>query len=235
MSARLTTHSFPVLYEDNHLLVVVKPPGLATMGLPEGETTLLTLAHDYIKQKYHKVGNVYLGVVSRLDVPVSGVVVFARTSKAAERLNAQFRERLVEKEYVALVGGRVEPPRCECVNWLVADPRHRSVQVVASPCEGAQEARLEYTLVRRDGGVSLVRVQLHTGRKHQIRVQLAHRGFPILGDRKYGSAVLIPKPWAGAITLHAASLSIRHPIRDEVMVFTAPPPTFWRRWSAASG
>ncbi|MGL4943814.1 MAG: RluA family pseudouridine synthase [Thermoguttaceae bacterium] len=224
----------PILYEDNHLFVVVKPPGIATMGLPEGETTLLTLARDTIKQKYRKPGNVYLGVVSRLDVPVSGVVVFARTSKAAERINAQFRERCVEKEYVALVGGRIEPPRGECRDWLVHDERHRSVRVVDGACEGAQEALLEYEQIRRDGSVSFVKIALHTGRKHQIRVQLSSRGFPILGDRKYGSTVILPKPWSNAITLHAARLSIAHPVSDERMTFDAPIPTFWRRWGAAT-
>lgn len=240
---------FPILYEDNHLLVVVKPAGIATMGLPAGEETLLTQAQSYIKDRYQKPGKVYLGVVSRLDVPVSGVIVFARTSKAAERLNAQFRTRQVEKEYIALVSGNlvsgnhaaenVIAKKDECVDWLLHDERHRSVRIVSAETRGAQEARLKYEVLERHKNFSLLRIQLLTGRKHQIRVQLAQRGFPICGDRKYGSTYIFPRGTLpqniNGITLHAASLTITHPVREEILTFTAPIPDFWQKISRFHG
>lgn len=218
-----------VLYEDNHLLVLNKVPQIATMGLPEGETTLLTLAKEYIGEKYHKPGNVYLGVVSRLDYPVSGVVVFARTSKGAERLNSQFRTRQTKKTYLALVEGLISPLEGDCVDFVCEDARHRKMYVTKqTPADvsGVVEARLRYRRLARLGENSLLEVQLETGRKHQIRLQLSHRGYPILGDRKYGSRLVLPE----GIGLHARSLVIRHPVRDEEMTFVAPVPLFWERY-----
>lgn len=211
-----------VLYEDNHLLAPVKPVGLATMGLPEGEDTLLEQARDYIKRKYAKPGNVYLGVVSRLDVPVSGVVLFARTSKAAERINEQFRNRSVEKEYLALVEG-FTPAEAHCVDFLVEDARHRKMWVSRTEVPGAKEARLSYRRLARFGENSLLAVSLETGRKHQIRLQLAHAGHPILGDRKYGARTVLPH----GITLHARRLAFKHPVREERIELVAPLPEFW--------
>lgn len=219
------TTAIEVLYEDNHLLAVAKPVGVATMGLPEGEETLLTIARDYVKRKYGKPGNVYLGVVSRLDVPVSGVVLFARTSKAADRINEQFRARSVTKEYVALVEG-ITPPEETCVDWLVEDERHRSVRIAKQSDETGKEARLAYRQIAKIGGNSLLCVDLQTGRKHQIRVQLAGRGFPILGDRKYGAKTILPD----GIMLHGRRLVVRHPTRDETIELIAPLPAFWQRY-----
>ena len=133
-----------VLYEDNHLLAVAKPAGLPTMGTPEGRPTLLTLAKEYVKRRYQKPGNVYLGVVSRLDAPVTGVVLLARTSKAAARLTEQFRSRGVEKTYWAIVEGVVEPADGRLVDWLAEDERHRRMHVVGPTMPGAKEARLAY-------------------------------------------------------------------------------------------
>ncbi len=217
-----------ILYEDNHLLVVNKPIGLATMGLPEGEATLLTEVKQYIKEKYHKEGNVYLGVVSRLDFPVSGVVVFARTSKAAERLNEQFRSHLVQKTYLALLEGHIYPQEDHCVDWICEDPRHRKMWITTDQSREteAKEARLHYRLLQRLGAQSLVEVQLETGKKHQIRVQLSHRGYPILGDRKYGAKIILPE----GIALHARSLRIKHPTKDLEMVFEASLPPFWKNF-----
>lgn len=215
-----------ILYEDNHLLAVVKPSGLATMGLPEGEETLLTRAKDYIKAKYDKPGAVYLGVVSRLDVPVSGVVLFARTSKAAARLNEQFRERGVEKMYLALVEGSIFPLENQCVDRIVEDERHRKVWILRRAAadqtgkESCKEGRLHYRKVRQIGPHSLVEIRLETGRKHQIRVQLSSRGFPILGDRKYGARTDFP----GGIALHAWKLRVQHPISGAAIELTAAPP-----------
>ncbi len=221
-----------VLYEDNHLLVLVKPVGLATMGLAEGERTLLTDAKEYIKTKYAKPGNVYLGVVSRLDVPVSGVVVFARTSKAAARLNDQFRDRTAEKTYLAVVEGTIEPPEADCVDWIAEDERHRKVWITRPPLNlrtegsGAKESRLHYRRLQRLGGNSLVEIRLETGRKHQIRIQLSSRGFPILGDRKYEAKTVLKN----GIALHAYRLTIKHPTTGEPLEFVAPIPTEWKQW-----
>ncbi|HBT75791.1 MAG TPA: RNA pseudouridine synthase [Planctomycetaceae bacterium] len=213
-----------ILYEDNHLLAVLKPVGIATMGLPQGEETLLSRARAYVKRKYAKPGNVYLGVVSRLDVPVSGVVLFARTSKAADRINEQFRSRTVAKEYLALVEGRVFPAAAQCVDHVIDDPRHRKMRATQTASPDSKEARLTYGLLAHCGNNSLLRVELETGRKHQIRLQLSVRGFPILGDRKYGAKTILPL----GITLHARRLVVRHPTRDETVELVAPVPAFWK-------
>ena len=212
-----------ILYEDNHLLAVVKPTGLATMGLAEGEETLLTQAKQYIKKKYAKPGQVYVGVVSRLDFPVSGVVLFARTSKAAARLNDQFRKHNVEKIYLALVEGPVFPLEDTCVDRIEEDKRHRKVWITQG--QGGKEARLRYRKLRQVGSASLIEVRLETGRKHQIRVQLAGRDHPILGDGKYGARTDFP----GGIALHAWKLIVRHPTTGEPLELTAPLPMTWKK------
>lgn len=220
--------SLKILYEDNHLLTLVKPTGLATMGLPEGEETLLTQAKRYIKEKYDKPGEVYLGVVSRLDVPVSGVVLFARTSKAAARLNEQFRTHSVEKIYAALVEGSIYPLEKECIGRIREDERHRKVWLTRD--EQGKEARLHYRKLRQVGANSLVEIRLETGRKHQIRIQLADCGFPILGDRKYGAKTVFP----GGIALHAQRLAVDHPTTGQRMEWTAPFPTTWKKFGVES-
>ena len=199
-----------VLFEDGRLLVVDKPAGLATMGASAGETSLFTLAQRYIKVKYQKPGAVYLGVVSRLDLPVSGVVVFARNSKAAKRLNEQIQARTVDKIYRALVEGVLEPPEAECVDFICEAPKNRKLWIprAASPDflrrNGAKEARLKYRRIERYATTSLLEVELETGRKHQIRLQLSKRGAPIVGDGKYGAR---PIPERG-VGLHAARLAL---------------------------
>jgi 23S rRNA pseudouridine1911/1915/1917 synthase len=215
-----------VLYEDNHLLAISKPAGLPTMGVAESEPSLLNLAKEYIKQRYNKPGNVYLGIVSRLDAPVTGVVLIARTSKAARRLTEQFRGREVEKTYWALVDGHIAPAAGECVDWLGQDERHRRMWIVGPTLPGAKQARLAYKRIAELTDSSLLEVTLETGRKHQIRLQLAHRGYPILGDRKYGSR----RPWAVGIALHARRLVLTHPVKGDRLVIEAPVPTAWRRF-----
>ena len=212
-----------ILYEDNHVIALVKPPGLATMGLPSGQETLLTQTKAYIKEKYAKPGEVYLGVVSRLDVPVSGIVLFARTSKAAARLNEQFREHTVEKTYVALVEGEITPTEAECTDRLCNDKRHR--KVFRTQSEEGKEARLRYRKLRQVSQCSLVEIQLETGRKHQIRLQLSARGFPIRGDIKYGAKMSFPD----GIALHAWKLTFSHPITKERIELTAPLPKTFER------
>jgi len=213
-----------VLYEDNHLLAVSKPAGLATMGAAAGKPTLLEAAKQYVRQRYQKPGNVYLGVVSRLDTPVTGAVVLARTSKAARRLTEQFRGRQVRKIYWALVEGRIEPEAGELVQWIAHDDRLQRMRVVGPAVPGAREARLRYRRLELVGGNSLLEIELQTGRKHQIRLQLSDRGHPILGDRKYGSQ----RPFPAGIALHARRLAFLHPVRREPIELEAPLPSSWR-------
>ena len=213
-----------VLYEDNHLLVVNKPAGLPTQGVVEGAASVVTLAKTYLKQKYKKPGNVYLGVVSRLDASTSGVLVLARTSKAAARLAAQFREHETEKIYWALVERPPEPPVGELSHWVLKNDRQRRMEVVPPRTRGAQHAKLAYQTLRAEKQRALVEVHLHTGRKHQIRLQLATIGCPVLGDRKYGSRAEFP---AGGIALHAKRLAIEHPTTKERLEFQAPAPQAW--------
>jgi 23S rRNA pseudouridine1911/1915/1917 synthase len=213
-----------VLYEDNHLLAVVKPAGLATMGTPGGTPSLIEVAREYVRLKYAKPGNVYLGVMSRLDAPVTGVVLLARTSKAASRLTEQFRSHAVQKVYWAMVDGRIRPPAAECVDWIRHDDRHRRVRIAQPGQPGAKEARLGYRTLKTVRGDSLLEVEPVTGRKHQIRIQLARRGHPILGDRKYGSR----RRWPSGIALHAKRLVVAHPVSGEPIALEAPLPPSWQ-------
>lgn len=212
-----------VLYEDNHLLVVNKPPGIATQGASAGSDSLVGQARTYLKEKYHKPGKAFVGVVSRLDAPVSGVVVFARTSKAARRLAEQFRTRGVCKRYWVLVEGRPAPPMGTCVDWLRYNQAARRMELASDNAPTAQRAELAYRLVKPISDISLVEVELLTGRKHQIRVQLARRGWFIVGDERYGSRRRFPS----GIALHARSLALVHPTRGEPMEFVAPLPRAW--------
>ena len=219
-----------ILYEDNHLLVLNKPAGLVTMGVEEGLPSLLASAKQYIKQKYSKPGNVYLGTVSRLDAPVTGAILFARTSKAAARLTEQFRQRAVEKIYWAILEGEIEPAQGSLTQWLAKDERHRKMHVVPDNAPGAQSASLSYrrlkTWARQPGKpFSLVEVKLETGRKHQIRLQFSHRGFPVLGDRKYRAA----GTFESGIALHSKRLAFSHPTTGEPVEIVAPLPEPWRK------
>ncbi len=214
-----------VLYEDNHLLAVNKPALLATMGTAPGEPSLLALAKVYVKQKYSKPGEVYLGVVSRLDAMVTGVTLFARTSKAAARLSEQFRIREVQKTYWAVVEGDDVPASAECVDWLCKDDDAHRMVVVMPSRRAAQEARLSFRRLERVASGTLLEIALETGRKHQIRVQLASRGWAVLGDRKYDAR----RPFELGIALHARSLTVLHPTRQEPIEITAPLPPSWRK------
>ena len=223
----MTAPPFPILYEDNHLLVVNKPAMLPTMGVAAEKASLLTEAKAYIGEKYNKPGNVYLGIVSRLDAPVTGAVVIARTSKAAGRLSEQFRRGTVEKIYWAVVTGQPAPPEATLVDHLRKDERHRKMHVAAVASDQTQEARLAYRTLQRVKGGTLLEVTLETGRKHQIRVQLAHDEHPILGDRKYGSQAGFPK----GIALHSRRVSFEHPVRREPITITAPLPASWDKFA----
>ncbi|MCA9187426.1 MAG: RluA family pseudouridine synthase [Pirellulaceae bacterium] len=221
-----------ILYEDNHLLVLNKPAELPTMGALAGKPTLLDWGRQYLKVKYHKPGNVYLGVVSRLDAAVSGVIVFARTSKAAARLNEQFRGRTVEKVYWAVVHGDVPQREGTWEDWLHKnDARHR-MEVARAGTGGAVHAVLSYRVESRiAGGFTRLTVELRSGRKHQIRVQCAARGLPIVGDRKYGSTC----GFAAGIALHSRRLELQHPVGGAALCFEAPVPEGWVRRGFTSG
>ena len=209
----------------------------------------MTLAKEDVKRRYQKPGNVYLGVVSRLDAPVTGVVLLARTSKAAARLTKQFRDRTVEKSYWAVVEGVLESPAGRLVDWLGHDDRHRRMHIVGPTLPGARKASLSYRrlglaaqpasighddlhsrgrLYYTAGGTAAtwLEIELETGRKHQIRLQLSHHGHPIIGDRKYGSRV----PFPAGIALHARRLAILHPTTAARLEFQAPLPDTWRQF-----
>lgn len=215
-----------VLYEDNHCLAVMKPARLLTAGDATGDVSLLELAKDYIRDRYQKPGAVFLGLVHRLDRPVSGVVLFARTSKAAARLSEEFRERRVAKAYQALVAGKGAPPAGELTDWLLKDAAENQSSVVPANTPGARPCRLQSKLLRKGPQAALLELHPETGRSHQIRVQLASRGWPILGDVKYGSQ----RRLGGVIALHAWQLTFTHPTRREPVTVTAPLPPEWEEW-----
>ena len=233
--------SLEVLYEDNHLLVVNKPAGIATMGAEQGPT-MHSLAAHYLKTTYRKPGNAFVGVVSRLDAMTSGVLVLAKTSKAASRLSAQFAERSSdrsEKVYLALVEGSLIYPDAnrpgtnstdetlpgqEWIDFVRKDDAAHRMRVVNPSSPGAKEARLRYHQIGSTENWSLVAVRLISGRKHQIRLQFAHRGHAVLGDRKYGSRLPFPQ----GIALHSWRLRIVHPTRRVAMWFRADPPSSWK-------
>ncbi len=212
-----------VLYEDNHLLVVDKPSGIATMGTDDG-ATVYTWAADYLKHKYNKPGNVFVGIVSRLDTFTSGVLVLARTSKAASRLSAQFRETSPKKTYLAVLEGRLEGGPHQWVDWVRKDDAAHRMRCVAT-ADGAQRAELNLSVIRSWSNRTLVRVQLLTGRKHQIRVQASSRGHAVWGDQKYAATTRM----AQGIALHSHRLEILHPTRREPLQFRSDPPESWSR------
>lgn len=225
----MTEPPFPVLYEDNHLLVINKPAGLPTQGALAGEPSVVEVAKDYIARKYNKPGNVYLGVVSRLDRLVSGVLVLARTSKAAARLTEQFRERSTEKTYWAVVEKAPSKPCDTLIDWLAKDDAAHRMRVVAAHLPGAQRAELAYKVLKPLPPAALLEVLLETGRKHQIRLQLAAMGCPIVGDTKYGAQASRLAYFQRAIALHARSLSIEHPTLKTQLRWTAPLPAEWAK------
>lgn len=218
-----------ILYEDNHLLVLNKPTGIATMGALEGEPSVVEWARADLKRRYAKPGNVYIGVVHRLDAWASGVLVLAKTSKAAARLTAQFAGRATAKQYWCVVEGDVQPTAGTWVDHLAKDDAARRVRVVSKTASGAQRAELNYAVRGRhkEGEYSWLEIELLTGRKHQIRVQCTSRGHAIVGDQKYDAATRFTPE---SIALHSRSLTIQHPTRAEVLTLTAPLPGTWRKF-----
>jgi 23S rRNA pseudouridine1911/1915/1917 synthase len=214
-----------VLYEDNHLLVVNKPAGIPTQSDRSGGINLLDLCREYIRVTRGKKGDVFLGMVHRLDHPVGGVIVFARTSKAAARLSAQFRNGEVDKRYRAVVEGYVSGD-CELTHYLVRDGS--LTRALSDPIPGAREAQMRYTAIESGADASLIDITLLTGRKHQIRAQLRAIGHPVLGDRKYGSRISFGED---RIALMCRSLEFTHPTRGERMRFEAGEPEWWPRFN----
>ncbi len=216
------TPSWPVFHIDNHLLVLYKPAGLLVQGDQSGEVSLLELAKAWLKERYQKPGRVFLALVQRLDRPVAGVMLFCRTSKAAARLSEQLRSRKVQKSYLAVVEGVPQQSTARLVNHL--ERRERLSRVVPNPTPSSREARLSYRVLDAHRSRSLLRIQLETGRRHQIRLQLAHLGHPVVGDVRYGASSPLP---ARQIALLARELTFRHPTRGETLSFQSPLPCDW--------
>jgi len=217
-------HGVGIVYEDNHLLVVVKPPNMPTQADASGDPDLHSVMKQYIAEKYQKPGAVYLGLVHRLDRPVGGLVVLARTSKAADRLSEQVRKKTLARQYVAAVRGSA-PEAAELNDYLLKDERTNTVRAVSADTPGAKDAKLCYRKAGEAQGLSLIRVKLFTGRSHQIRVQTSHSGYPIWGDARYGNG----RP-GEQIALWGAHLGLVHPTKKEEMHFTVLPPKDKMPW-----
>jgi RluA family pseudouridine synthase len=213
-----------VRFIDNHLLVVNKPPGVPVQGDVSGDPDLLGEARDYLKERFSKPGRVFLGLVHRLDRPTSGLLVFARTSKSAARLSEAFRRREVEKRYLAIVEGNPDETG-SFTDWLVRSGRH--VRLANPQSKDARMASLSYRKLGTSGEAALVEVELKTGRKHQIRVQFAERGHPLVGDLRYGAKILFD---GRNLALHCRMLGLVHPVRKVAMRWVCDPPDTWRSW-----
>ena len=206
------------LFEDNHLLVVIKPSDIPCQADDSGDPDMLTLLKEDIKIRHQKPGNVFLGLVHRLDRPTGGIMVFARTSKAASRLSDQMRKHDIRKTYLAAVQGH-PPANGNMVDYLIKDREKNRVSVCEQHTEGARDAELKYETLCNKGASSLVKVALKTGRSHQIRVQFASRGYALLGDKRYN-----PNPEDTPLGLWAVELSFSHPTTKEAMCFRTSPP-----------
>jgi 23S rRNA pseudouridine1911/1915/1917 synthase len=215
--------SLQVLYEDNHLIAVFKPAGILVQGDISNEECLMDQVKEYLKEKYHKPGNVFLGLIHRLDRPVSGIVLFAKTSKGASRLSEQFRNHTIKKIYHALVENRDSnlPSTGILINYLRKDSSTNTVAVFDKPTPETLRAELSYRVLEQHKEQALVEIELKTGRPHQIRAQFAHLGHPLIGDSKYGAH----KKWKEGIALCAVKLEFKHPIQQaEVVRITIPIP-----------
>lgn len=213
------THpDIPILFEDNHLFVVNKPPGLLSQEDHTGRPDLLNICKEYIRKEYNKPGNVFLGLLHRLDRPVGGVMVFAKTSKAAARISEQIRARKVKKRYLAVVVGN-PPLNGVLEHHLLKNEKKNMVEVVPKPMRQSKLAKLSFNVIERTGDLALVDINLETGRAHQIRVQFAEIGAPVWGDKRYGT-----KKKSGSIALHAYSFKLEHPTLKEKMTFKANQP-----------
>lgn len=207
-----------VLYEDNHLIAVYKPAGVLVQGDISGDPNLMDEVKEYLKNKYHKPGNVFLGLLHRLDRPVSGIVLFARTSKGAARLSEQIRNHKIKKIYQAEVLGKMPKSSGVLINYLIKDEIEKIALVYDTPKAKSQKAELKYKVLKQNKDTSLLEIELVTGRFHQIRAQLAHIGHPIKGDVKYGASKPLPSK---NIALEAVSLTFKLPTQDEMQTINS--------------
>lgn len=223
-----------VIYEDNHIIVVNKRPGEIVQGDKTGDTPLVELVRQYIKEKYQKPGNVFCGVVHRLDRPVGGLVVFAKTSKALSRLNEMFRKGEVKKTYWAISRNQPAEPAARLHGYITSVERNNKSYYHLQPKEGAKEAALSYKLIGRSDRYCLLEINLETGRKHQIRVQLASIGCPVKGDLKYGDKRSNPD---GSISLMARKIEFVHPVSGQQISLTAPvgDDVLWKALESSAG
>ncbi|WP_069130876.1 pseudouridine synthase [Rhodohalobacter halophilus] len=212
-----TNPDIEIIFEDNHLLVVNKPSGVLSQEDHTGKPDILTLCKKYLKKEYNKPGDAFLGLLHRLDRPVSGVMVLAKTSKAASRISEQIRKRSVKKRYLVVVEGSA-PPNAFLTHFLKKNSASNRVETAKPNSRDAKEAKLMFEKLDEQKGLSLLQVTLITGRAHQIRVQLAAEGYPIWGDQKYG------KTKKGNIALHAFSFQLNHPTLKKEQIFSAKPP-----------
>ncbi|PWW05473.1 RluA family pseudouridine synthase [Paenibacillus cellulosilyticus] len=226
----------PVLFEDNHLLVVIKPPGVPSQEDESGDPDMLTLLKEDLKIRHNKPGNVFLGLVHRLDRPVGGAMLFAKTSKAASRLSDTVRTREFGKTYIAVVHGSPKQAQATLKHWMRKDSKRNVSDVFDRPVADAKEAVLDYAVIASTGGLSLVTVKLHTGRSHQIRAQMSAIGCPLYGDAKYGASSGQRSAAHGTVALWSSSVSFPHPVSKEWLTFRSIPPQLsaeWARWQAA--
>ena len=209
-----------VIYEDNHIIVVEKPVNIPSQGDKTGDVDMLTIIKEYLKEKYHKPGNVYLGLIHRLDRPVGGVMLFAKTSKAAARLSEQVREKVFKKTYLVVVNGKMKDRKGLLEDYLLKNERNNISKVVKEDTKNSKFASLDYEELKynEEINLSVLKINLHTGRHHQIRVQLSSRNHSIYGDQKYGG-----RGHGKQIALWAYTLKILHPITKEEMIFKSIP------------
>ena len=209
-----------ILFEDNHIIVAEKIPNIPSQADKTNDLDMLTILKSYLKEKYQKPGNVYLGLVHRLDRPVGGVMVFAKTSKAASRLSEQVRTHIIKKKYLAVTSGRWEEEKGVLTDYLKKDASNNKSKVVGPNAKDGKLAKLDYEMLTYHPvkDLSLVKVNLHTGRHHQIRVQLSHAGHSIYGDQKYGT-----RGKGKQIALWAYELSFQHPITKEELIYQSLP------------
>ena len=217
-----TKENLHVLYEDNHIIVVNKRAGDIVQGDKTGDKPLSDVVKEYIKEKYNKPGNVFLGTVHRLDRPTTGVVIYARTSKALERLNKMLRDKTIKKTYWAVVQNQPQKATDTLTNYLKKNPKNNKSTAFTKEVEGSKKAILHYKTLKNLDNYSLLEVDLETGRHHQIRVQLSNIGAIIKGDLKYGAK---RSNKDGSIHLHARKIEFTHPVSKELIKITAPTPS----------
>lgn len=226
MAEQMQKDDLIVLYEDNHVIVVLKPQNVPSCEDETKDKDLLTVIKEHIKEKENKQGNVYVGLVHRLDRPTGGVMVYAKSSKAAARLSEQMQNGDFEKKYAAVLAGELKTKRATLTNYLKKNPINNMVYVCPPVTEGAKFAELEYDVLEEKSGLTLALIKLHTGRSHQIRVQMANVGAPVYGDMRYGGE----KAKKGKLALWAVSLSFTHPVSKERLCFKIQPPADFIPW-----